>query len=622
MHNYTMLDPNTKRVTVDFEPLGRRTQLQLGCTVLEAARNAGVELVSICGGQGTCDGCRIRLVSGVLSSPTEEEKAHFSPDELEEGYRLGCQAKPQGDIKVDCPPESLATTQRLQVEGQGVVGDCGGIMRGVDLVIDAASLTDLRSDTARLRDALGDVGCGEVTFSPEVLETVSEVLRQNDWRVRVALRENRVIAIFPEGTALAGLAVDVGTTKLAGYLMDLETGSTLAMTGAMNPQVAYGEDVISRIGYSNEHQDGRQTLQSKLVNTLNGMIEQMCAEAGVNRAQVTEAVVVGNTAMHHLLAGLPVRQLAMAPYVPAVGEASDFRASDLGLAIAPGALVHFPPNLAGFVGADHMSMVLSTDVWKASHTVMALDIGTNTEITLAIGGRMLSCSCASGPAFEGAHIEDGMRAAPGAIERVLISNGKPQTYTIGDRAPVGICGSGILAAVSEILKAGIIDYRGAFEEDAFNVRQSERTHQPEFVLVPSESTGHGRDIVVTRSDVNEIQLAKGAIWAGMEILLEEARIGYEAIDEFIVGGAFGTYLDVASAIAVGMFPDLPRHRFRQVGNAAGRGARQMLVSAERRLVADHIPDRIEYIELTTHPGFEKAFIEALYFQPFSKGERG
>jgi uncharacterized 2Fe-2S/4Fe-4S cluster protein (DUF4445 family) len=269
-----------------------------------------------------------------------------------------------------------------------------------------------------------------------------------------------------------------------------------------------------------------------------------------------------------------------------------------------------------------MSMVLSTDVWKASHTVMALDIGTNTEITLAIGGRMLSCSCASGPAFEGAHIEDGMRAAPGAIERVLISNGKPQTYTIGDRAPVGICGSGILTAVSEILKAGIIDYRGAFEEDAFNVRQSERTHQPEFVLVPSESTGHGRDIVVTRSDINEIQLAKGAIWAGMEILLEEARIGYEAIDEFIVGGAFGTYLDVASAIAVGMFPDLPRHRFRQVGNAAGTGARQMLVSAERRLVADHIPDRIEYIELTTHPGFEKAFIEALYFQPFSKGERG
>jgi uncharacterized 2Fe-2S/4Fe-4S cluster protein (DUF4445 family) len=263
-------------------------------------------------------------------------------------------------------------------------------------------------------------------------------------------------------------------------------------------------------------------------------------------------------------------------------------------------------------------MLVSTDVWQASRTMMALDIGTNTEITLAVDGRMLSCSCASGPAFEGAHIQDGMRAAPGAIERVRIKNGKPQTYTIGGQAPVGICGSGILTAVAEMLKAGIIDHRGAFQEEASNLRKIESKPHPEYVLVPSGSTGHGRDIVVTRADINEIQLAKGAIWAGLEILLQEAGIDGDAIDEFIIGGAFGTYLDVESAVSVGMFPDLPRNRYRQVGNAAGTGARQMLVSAERRHVADNIPDRIEYIELTTHPGFEKAFIEALYFQPFSK----
>jgi uncharacterized 2Fe-2S/4Fe-4S cluster protein (DUF4445 family) len=344
----------------------------------------------------------------------------------------------------------------------------------------------------------------------------------------------------------------------------------------------------------------------------------MCAEVDVAPAQIAEAVVVGNTAMHHLFAGLPVRQLAVAPYVPAVGEAMDLRASDLGLKIAPGALVHLPPNLAGFVGADHVAMVLSTDVWQASHTVMALDIGTNTEITLAVGGRMVSCSCASGPAFEGAHIRDGMRAAPGAIERVQITDGKPQVYTIGGRAPVGICGSGILTAVAEMLEAGVIDHRGSFEDDAAGVRRQDGAPHQEYVLVPSEATGHGRDIVVTRADVNEIQLAKGAIRAGLEALLEEAHIGYEAIDEFVIGGAFGTYLDVGSAVAVGMFPDLPRDRFRQVGNAAGTGARQMLISAERRQVADHLPERIEYIELTTYPGFENAFIEALYFQPLTK----
>ena len=611
-------DAKLATVTVDFEPLGRRAELKLGGTLLEAARNAGVELVSFCGGNGTCDSCRVRRVSGELSAPTAAEKSLFSPEELEEGYRLGCQAIPQGDVKVDCPPESLATTQRLQVEGKGVLAGDGGVLCAVDLAIDAASLTDLRSDTARLRDALGAAGHDEVAFSPEVLRTLSGLLREQAWRVRVALRGNLVVALLPEGTPLVGLAVDVGTTKLAGYLMDLETCETLAMTGEMNPQVSYGEDVISRIGYSNDHEDGRLVLQTKVLDVLNHMIAGMCAEADVASVQITEAVVVGNTAMHHLFAGLPVRQLAVAPYVPAVGEAMDLRASDLGLQIAPGALVHLPPNLAGFVGADHIATVLATDVWQASHTVMALDIGTNTEITLAVGGRMVSCSCASGPAFEGAHIRDGMRAAPGAIERVQIADGKPQVYTIGGRAPVGICGSGILTAVAEMLETGVIDHRGSFQDNAAGLRRQEGTAHQEYLLVPSDTTGHGRDIVVTRADVNEIQLAKGAIRAGLETLLEEAHIGHEAIDEFIVGGAFGTYLDVASAVAVGMFPDLPRDRFRQVGNAAGTGARQMLISAERRHVADHIPDRIDYIELTTYPGFENAFIEALYFQPLSK----
>ena len=612
-----MTDPKKELLThiIDFEPIGRRVDITPGESLFEAAHSAGFELVSICGGKGSCDGCRVRVMSGKLSSPTLEEESFFTPIELEEGYRLACQAKPLTDIKVDVPPESLTTTQRLQVEGQGVRVEGERIITPADVVLEPASLTDLRSDSARLRDALQIEGYANASFSPEVLFNLSGFLRGQNWRVRAALRGDRVVALLPEAARILGLAVDIGTTKVAAYLLDLESGDVLAVRGTMNPQISYGEDVISRIDYSNENEGGRETLQGKVVAALNGMIAEMCGEADVSMEQIVEAVIVGNTAMHHLLVGLPVRQLAMSPYVPAVSEPLDLPAGEIKLDISPGAFIHLPPNIAGFIGADHVSMVLSTDVWQAENTVIAVDIGTNTEITLAVAGRILSCSCASGPAFEGAHIRDGMRAALGAIERVQIKGGQPSIITIGEKPPVGICGSGILDAVAELLKDGVIDHRGSFQEGAPNVQEGMSGGHKEFILALSEDTGHGKDIVVTRSDINEIQLAKGAIRAGLEIILEEGGVAAGEIDEFIIAGAFGTYLDVGSAMTVGMFPKLPRERFRQVGNAAGTGAQQMLVSGDRRRVADEIPERIEYIELTTHAGFEKTFMKALFFNP-------
>jgi uncharacterized 2Fe-2S/4Fe-4S cluster protein (DUF4445 family) len=602
-----------RHLTIDFEPIGRRTEIEPGRNLLEAARSAGVDLVSVCGGYGSCDSCRVRLMVGDLNPPTLEEHDIFKPEELEAGYRLACQSVPQTDVKVEVPPESLATTQRLQIEGQEVEIFGAPIIRAFDLQIEPASLNDLRSDTGRLQDALKDAGIERIHFSPQVLRTISGVLRENGWHIRAAVRSEQIVGLLPAETTLAGLAVDVGTTKVAGYLLDLDSGETLAKAGIMNPQISYGEDVVSRIAYTDSHTEGRVELQSKLIEAINSMLGELCSEAQIDRDQIVEAVIVGNTAMHHLLAGLPVHQLAMAPYVPAVGEALDLYAADLGLMIAPGALVHFPPNIAGFVGADHVAMVLSTDLWQTDRTEIALDIGTNTEITLAHHGRLLSCSCASGPAFEGAHIRDGMRAAPGAIERVQILDGEPMVFTIGGQAPVGICGSGILDAVSELIKAGIIDQRGSLKAGAPRVRKGDNSKHQQYLLVPAGESGHGREVVVTRSDVNEIQLAKGAIRAGIEILLEEAGIEPLDIDSFIVAGAFGTYLDVGSAVTIGMFPDLPRDRFQQVGNAAGTGARQMLVSAERRHIADQIRSQVEYIELTTHPDFEGRFTRALFF---------
>jgi uncharacterized 2Fe-2S/4Fe-4S cluster protein (DUF4445 family) len=615
-----------KTYTVNMQPVGRRAEVHPGMTLLDAARSVGVELASLCGGAGVCDSCRVRLVTGQLSPLTLEEQSLFTQAEIDQGFRLACLTEPLGDVKIDIPPESLTTPQRLQVEGLSAEVPLSPAIKAFDVHVKPPSIDDLRADTRRIIDTFageGRLDSGHpIRFHPAVLREISPRAREQDWQLRAVLRRDEVIAILPEGAPIAGLAVDVGTTKLAAYLVDLSTGLTLAKSGAMNPQIAYGEDVVSRIAYTEQHEEGRRTLQRRLMETLNELVGEMCRAASMDRSQLVDAVVVGNTVMHHLFAGLPVSQLGHAPYVPAASEALDLPAGDIGLGIAPGASVHLPPNIAGYVGADHVAMVLAIGAWEAQRTTLALDIGTNTEITLNHGGRLLCCSCASGPAFEGAHIRDGMRAAPGAIERVQIQeeriggNGAPhhakvRIQTIGDQPAVGICGSGILDSIAEMLGAGILDRRGALVGNHPLVRKRDGLN--EFVLAEASHTGHGKDVLVTRRDVNEIQLAKGAIRAGIEILLAEAGIGAEVIQDFIVAGAFGTYISIPSAIRVGMFPSLPESHFRQVGNAAGAGARQMLVSVRQRGLSQEIAQRLEYIELSSHPEFTNEFSHRLFF---------
>jgi uncharacterized 2Fe-2S/4Fe-4S cluster protein (DUF4445 family) len=317
--------------------------------------------------------------------------------------------------------------------------------------------------------------------------------------------------------------------------------------------------------------------------------------------------------MHHLFAGLPVEQLVFAPYVPAINESVDIRASALGIEMAIGAYIHLLPNIAGYVGADHSAVILSTELWKTDQTVMVIDVGTNTEISLVSNGNLTSCSCASGPAFEGAHITNGMRAAPGAIERVQIIDGDIKTFTIDDELPVGICGSGILDVVAEMKAAHLMDERGALIDGQLNVRKAKNNHL-EFLLVPREKTGHDRDIAVSRTDVNEIQLAKAAIKAGQEVLLDKAGISAEDIDEIIIAGAFGTYIDIPNAISVGMFPDIPVQKFRQVGNAAGMGATQALISNKHRQLIKEVIKDVKYVELTTYENFQREFVAAMYLR--------
>jgi uncharacterized 2Fe-2S/4Fe-4S cluster protein (DUF4445 family) len=604
---------------VDLQPVGSRVNLPAGHSLLDAARTAGIEIVAVCGGEGWCHTCLVRPLTGKLSPVTDTERDGLSAEQLAAGYRLACQAVPESNVKVEIPPETLATQQRLQLEGQEIEHQPAPLVTPVDIAAPAATLHDLRSDVSRMQDAVEAAGWGRPDFPQIVLRDLSGQLRAQDWQARLGVRPKNgtgsgreVVAVTPAGAALLGLAVDIGTTKIAAYMVELAGGRTLARAGAVNPQIPYGEDVVSRISYTIDHADGRAVLQARVAETLNRLVGEMCAETGTARQQIADAVIVGNTAMHHLFAGLPVDQLGRAPYVAAISDPLDVRARDLGLELAPGAYVHLPSNIAGYVGADHVAMAMGTGAWESERTLVAVDIGTNTEVTLSHRGRLWSCSCASGPAFEGAHIRDGMRAAPGAIERVQIVDSLPRLKTIGDQPAIGICGSGIMDAVSELLRAGYINRKGAFEAAAPRVTRDEGG-TPQFELAGARTTGHGRPVVITRKDINEIQLAKGAIRTGVEILLVEAGITYEDVEEFIVAGAFGTYLDIAATVRTGMFPPLPLERFKQVGNAAGAGARQMLISAPRRAFAAQRARDVTYVELTVHPEFTRKYMRALYF---------
>ncbi|MDX9863591.1 MAG: ASKHA domain-containing protein [Anaerolineaceae bacterium] len=602
---------NLKKYRVDLEPIGSRTEITGEQTLLDAARQAGVHLAAVCGGAGVCGKCRVSIITGEVSPPTVQEEDFLTSAELADGYRLACMVNPLSDVKLHVPPESLTTTQRLQVEGQETQIALHPAVIGLDLEMEEPDWFDLRSDQVRVQDACRQAGYPPVRGGLPVLACLSDRVRELDWQFRLALHDGEMVAILPPGETLAGLAVDMGTTKIAAYLVNLETGETIAKAGAMNPQVAYGEDVVSRIAFVNQSTGNKTTMQSVLVETLNGLLVSLCAEGGLLPEQVVDAVMVGNTAIHHLFLGLPVRQLGVSPFVPAVGQAMQVPAASLGLKMAPGAKVYLPPNIAGYVGADHVAVQLVTRLLDEKRTVIACDIGTNTEISIIHKGKVWSCSCASGPAFEGAHISAGMRAAPGAIERVKILDHEVLIETIEDQPPVGICGSGILDVISEMLSSGILKTSGALDRTHPLVRNETRTG--DVLLAPADSSGHGREIVVTRTDVNEIQLAKGAIRTGINVLMEKAGVGKEEVDAFILAGAFGTYIDVDSGINIGMFPALARRKFSQIGNAAGIGAKQMLVSTEMRAMAEAIAEKVTYVELTTVPGFDIKFSDAMFF---------
>ncbi len=607
---------------VIFQPEGKRVKIPDGKTILEAAKISGVDLISICGGLGKCGKCRVIIKEGKdkTNPPTSIERTILSKDEIDAGYRLACQTIVKGSLVVWVPEESRTGRQRLQIEGIETLVELEPCVKKYFIELPKPDLHDIRSDTDRLLDELKKVyGFNNLKLDYNVLLHLPSILRKGDWKVTVTIwNKRRIIDVEPGNTTkrIFGYAVDIGTTKIAGYLLDLNTSVVLAVDSLMNPQVSYGEDVISRITYASHGQDKLMDLQKAVIKGVNHVLKNLLEKTGVSSKEVYEMTVVGNTAMHHIFLGICPKYVALAPYAPAMKSGIDVKAQELGVNINPNGNIHVLPVIGGFVGADTVAVILATGIHQRDELCMALDIGTNTEVVLGNKSNILAVSCASGPAFEGAHIKYGMRAASGAIERVKID---PKTLeveyqTIDDIKPYGICGSAMVDILAEMLKAGIINISGAFNKNIKSSRLRQGENGFEFVLAWKDETSIGKDITVTQRDIREIQLAKAAIHTGCTILMQKLNISKSDIDMLFIAGAFGSYIDPKSARTIGMYPEISLNKVQIVGNAAGTGARMALVSKSIREEAEEISRKVRYIELGAEPDFQAEFLNS-HFLP-------
>ena len=549
---------------VVFQPDGKRGKFQANTNLLEAARSLGIDLNSVCGGVGACGKCVVRLVSGQVPSPSENERRFIDGESLSRGFRLACMITIGDELVVAVPSASRTGTQRLQTEG-------------------------LETD---------------VLLSPLVSKRLVEGVTE-------ILYEGKVIRhIESKDSQILGFAIDVGSTKLAGYLIDLSNGKTLSVATAMNPQVPYGEDIISRIASAIRSERNNTVLHEMLIEGVRKLLEEACIEADQSIEDVYDIVLVGNTAMQHFILGINPRPISKNPFKPENIKARSLPPETLNLNSY--AHVFIPPLIAGFVGADCVAATLATGVDRANKMSFLMDIGTNTEILVGKHDHMVACSCASGPAFEGAHIKYGMRAASGAIEGVWI-NGEtlePKIKVIGDTYPRGLCGSGLIDLLSEMLKTGIIDSSGRFR-DFVHSRLRKKDGVKEYVVAWSSEAGLSEDISVTQKDVRELQKGKAAIFSGSYIVMTHLDLEPRKVEKVFIAGAFGTYINRESAQNIGMIPEFNLMNIEQVGNAAGTGARMALLSKEKRIEAEKIPEKVEYIELSTHPGYNQAYIDAL-----------
>jgi len=659
------------KAMVIFQPSGRRGEVPKGVTIIEASRLLGVDIEALCGEKKVCGKCIVRIEEGHFEkygveshmshvSPWQEEEEKFvNAERREKGFRLGCVATVQDDILVFVPEESRAGKQVVSKAARDIFIDHNPAIKLYYVEVDPPTFEEPTGDFERIcRGIERDYGLNNLTIDIFALRQLPNALRDGNWAVTVSVwNDKEVVRVRPGKQEQAyGLAIDVGTTTVAAYFCDLTNMEVIDTVSMMNPQCKYGEDVMARITYHLTTPDGLQRMSDDIIEGINELIDKAInntfppqkkkkkkkgaegpdeyvevPEEGKTYLRLTrddiEDITIGfNTAMHHIFLCLDPEHVGMAPFPPVIHHSLDIKARDLGIKINPSSFMFVLPIEAGFVGADNVGVLISEEPYKHEENQLIIDIGTNGELVLGNRHKLISSSCATGPALEGAQLTFGMRAAPGAIERIEIdSESKEVDYKVigrdawrkfsepKDMKAKGICGSGILDLLAELYRAGVVAKSGVFNKKALTDHERFRvnpdTRQPEFVLAWAEESSIDKDIVVTQKDVRQIQLAKGALYAGCKLMVN--RMGLDKVDKVKIAGAFGTHVDRTKALVMGLFPDCEIEMIEGVGNAAGDGCRAALLNVKKRVEANWCSRNVEYIELTVEDTFQQEFMEAM-----------
>ncbi len=616
---------------VKFDVSPEPVQVPTGTLLTEAARIAGIEINQPCGGQGRCGRCAVQVCYGTVR---RRSTLRLSTQDIEAGYTLACQTVVEGDVEIIVPPqekiERRLTTDRTVAEvsvPEDYDPHVAQTVRRISLSLNPPSMDDQMDDWSRLKTGLRQqADIGELQVSLPVLQKIGHILREGGWQVTAVLDSQtwdcpgcpaRLIDLQPGKVAdkepLWGIAIDIGTTTVTLWLVDLITGQVEAQVAEYNGQIARGEDVISRIVYASKDSGGEH-LQTLVLNTINELVDRACKRKLVNQNEIVKATVAGNSTMIHLFLGIPAASIRLSPFVTAVNHIPTITAREIGLDINPEATVDCLPGVASYVGADISAGVLSSGMDDTETLTLFMDVGTNGETVLGSREWLVTCACSAGPAFEGAGVLHGMRATKGAIEEVWI-NGEtfvPTYRVIGGVKPRGLCGSGLISLLAEMFMTGVLDKGGHLNTLLETPRIREGEHGTEYVIAWGDETAEGKDIVITHVDIDNLIRAKAAIYAGFTVLAVSVGVPLEAVEQLLIGGSFGKYINVEKAIQIGLLPDMPWERFHFLGNTSVRGAYYALLDQESRNRIREIASRMTYIELSADNTFYEAFTSAMF----------
>lgn len=606
------------KVKVTFQPIGRTVYVLRGTLLLEAAARAGSVIGTPCGGAGKCGKCLVRITNGGNAGPGDDA-APLTEQQIADGYRLACRCRVDDDLVVEIPDSSLFQAgQKILEHDSGEDVELRPSVTKRRVCLEPSDRTSARSDVERLTESLGSVD-----VDVAVLRSLPSVLHGDADEVTATIVGGRVVQVEPgdHTDTCYGMAFDVGTTTIVGTLVDLTTGLDLAVASTVNPQTSFGDDVISRIQKCREQEDGLNVLRRAVMEAIEKVTGEAAGEAGVSRGNICEAVFAGNTTMQQILCGISPSSLGELPFLPAFREPLALRAEELGLDINPAAGVLVFPQIGGFVGGDTVAGILATRMRETGEPTLLVDVGTNGEIVLAHDGKLIATSVAAGPAFEGARIVNGMRATNGAIEKVLF-DGDVRINVIGNAAPTGLCGTGLIDTAAALLRSGILDVTGRIldpEElpaelpEPFRRRVRAEDGQNAFVLAEAAESGTGEAVCLYQRDIRELQLANGAIRAGISILLRMEGIEAADLGWVLLAGAFGNFIRRSNARRIGMLPAVPTERIRFVGNTASFGAKRALLSENEKEYAARVIEETRHVDLSLSPDFQVEFGNAMLF---------